>query len=186
MLIRHAHAAGGADGTAVAEADAAACARIYSPFVRDTAVSLEEDPPDAAELMRRISEVTTRYPWLMAEEQGELIAFAYASPHRLRAAYRWAADVSVYVDPRHHRRGVARALYQRLLADLGAQGFHVACAGITVPNPASVALHESLGFQPVGVYRRIGYKCGAWRDVGWWQLPLAEPDGAPAEPRPRA
>src|SRR5207248_8841347 len=105
-------------------------------------------------------------------------------PHRERAAYRWAADVSVYVDPKRHRRGYGRALYRDLLALLAAQGLYIACAGVTLPNEASVALHESLGFAPVGIYRRIGYKLGAWWDVGWWQLSLREPDGGapPAEP----
>ena len=110
-----------------------------------------------------------------------MIGFAYGCPHRERAAYRWAADVSVYVVPEHQRHGVGRALYGSLLPLLVRQGLHVACAGITLPNEASVALHESFGFTAVGVYRRIGFKHGAWWDVGWWQLELREPD-APAEP----
>ncbi len=163
--------------------DAAACAAVYAPFVRNTAVSLEEDAPDAAELARRMETIGATHPWLVAERGDELAGFAYGSPHRLRASYRWAADVSVYVDPAHHRRGIGRALYGALFDLLRAQGLRVACAGITVPNPASVGLHESLGFELVGIYRRIGYKHGAWRDVGWWQLPL-DPRAADPPPEP--
>ena len=113
-----------------------------------------------------------------------MVGFAYGSPHRERAAYRWSAEVSVYVDSRNHRRGIGRALYEALFDMLRAQRLLIACAGITLPNDASVALHESFGFAPVGVYRQIGYKSGAWHDVGWWQLALAaRPDaGPPPEP----
>jgi L-amino acid N-acyltransferase YncA len=167
-------------------ADAAACARIYGPFVRNTAVSLEEAAPSVEEMAQRIETVGGVYPWLVAETgSGAVAGFAYGSQHRVRASYRWAADVSVYVDPGMHRRGVGRALYGVLFELLRAQGFHIACAGITLPNPGSVGLHEALGFQLVGVYRRIGYKLGAWRDVGWWQLPLADDaEDPPADPGP--
>jgi phosphinothricin acetyltransferase len=165
--------------------DGALCAAIYAPFVRDTAVSFEEDPPDADEMTARIAAVSRKYPWLVAQRGSELAGYAYATEHRSRGAYRWAADVAVYVDPGHRRRGVGRALYRPLLELLARQGIHVACAGITLPNPASVALHESLEFELVGVYRRIGYKAGAWRDVGWWQRELLPPgDRAPDHPRP--
>ena len=176
MLVRHADAA----------ADAAACARIYVPFVRDTAVSLEEEPPGTAELERRIEQTSARYPWLVAEHEGYLAGFAYASAHRQRASYRWASDVSVYVDPAHQRRGVASSLYRELFAALRRQKLLIACAGITLPNEGSVALHESLGFGLVGIYRRSGYKRGAWRDVGWWQLALAPQEGEPPEPHTAA
>jgi phosphinothricin acetyltransferase len=178
MVIRDADAA----------RDAAACARIYGPFVRDTAASLEEEPPTVTELARRIETVGAVYPWLVAEnENGEVMGFAYGSQHRVRASYRWAVDVSVYVDPAHHRRGVGRALYTVLVELLRDQGFRMACAGITVPNRGSVGLHEAFGFQLVGVYKQIGYKLGAWRDVGWWQLPLTveEAGEPPADPGPR-
>jgi L-amino acid N-acyltransferase YncA len=174
MLIRHADAA----------RDAAACAAIYRPSVTDGVASLEEVAPDAAELARRIGEVTLRYPWLIAELDGVVAGYAYASSHRARASYRWSADVTVYVSGAHHRRGVARAVYERLFDSLAEQGYHEACAGITLPNDASVGLHESLGFRPVGVYRQIAFKLGSWRDVGWWQKTLREPlpDTPPAEP----
>jgi len=163
--------------------DAAACAAIYAPQVEGSATSFEEDPPDAAEFAERIARTAATHPWLVAEWGEEVVGYAYACPHRARAAYRWAADVSVYVAPEQRGRGRGRALYAELLARLRRQRFQVACAGITLPNEASVALHERLGFVAVGVYRRIGWKAGAWRDVGWWQLELESADeGPPAEP----
>jgi phosphinothricin acetyltransferase len=171
--------------TAVPERDAAACVAIYAPHVEAGATSFEEAPPSPAEFAERIAATAATYPWLVAEHDGDLVGFAYACPHRSRPAYRWAVEVSVYVGTDQHRRGHGRALYAELIERLRRQRFQVACAGITLPNEASVALHESLAFIAVGVYRRIGWKAGAWRDVGWWQLEL-EPagDGRPAEPLP--
>jgi phosphinothricin acetyltransferase len=172
---------------AEAPRDAAACAEIYAPFVRETAISFEDEPPDASEFARRITEGSASYPWLVAEDAGRVMGYAYASPHRQRAAYRWAADVAVYVAPGQRRKGQGRALYEALLWLLPRQGVRIACAGIALPNPASVGLHQALGFQLVGVYRRIGWKAGAWHDVGWWQVELMAPDGgAPAELGPPA
>lgn len=177
MLVRHAEAAH----------DAAACAAIYAPLVCDTVISFEEVPPSQAEMEARMERISRTHPWLVAEDEGVVAGFAYASPHRERAAYRWAADVSVYLHADHRRRGLGRALYGTLFGLLGRQGVHVVCAGVTLPNEPSVALHESLGFQPIGIYRRIGWKAGAWWDVGWWQLSLVAPDtGPPAEPGPPA
>jgi L-amino acid N-acyltransferase YncA len=175
VLIRHADAS----------RDAEACAAIYEPFVQYSVASLEERPPGRQALAERIERITPRYPWLVATlDDAEVIGYAYASQHRDRAAYRWAADVAIYVGSSHHRRGVGRALYGALLPLLDRQGLHIACAGITLPNEASVALHEGFGFKPVGIYRRIGWKAGAWRDVGWWELELRAPDPGitPAEP----
>ena len=170
-----------------AERAAAAWAAIYAPYVRDTPISLEETPPSATELARRIISITQTHCWLVAHDGETLVGYAYATRHRERACYRWATDVAVYVEPAHQRRGAARALYETLFGRLTEQGFRIACAGITLPNAASVGLHESLGFEPVGVYRRIGWKLGAWHDVGWWQLHLGDrlDDGMPAEPGPR-
>jgi phosphinothricin acetyltransferase len=165
--------------------DAEACAAIYAPFVRATAVSFEEVPPTVEETRRRIEQVSARYPWLVAERAGEVAGFAYASPHRGRAAYRWAADVTVYVADGHRGHGVGSELYRALLELLITQGVQVAVAGITLPNPASIALHEAFGFTLVGTHRRIGYKLGAWRDVSWWQCELLPAgDGPPPEPGP--
>jgi L-amino acid N-acyltransferase YncA len=165
--------------------DAAACATIYAPHVESGATSFEEEPPDVARFAERIAELATAYPWLVAELDGEVVGYAYACPHRARPAYRWAVEVSVYVAAAERGRGHGRALYAELMARLRRQRFQVACAGITLPNEASIALHENLGFAAVGVYRRIGWKAGAWRDVGWWQLELQPPgDGPPADPLP--
>jgi phosphinothricin acetyltransferase len=163
--------------------DAAACAAIYAPYVADTIISFEEQPPDEQEIRSRIEHYESTHAWLVAESDGAVVGFAYGCPHRERAAYRWAADVSVYIAPHAHRQGVGRGLYTELLDILRQRGVHVVCAGIGLPNDASVALHESFGFVLVGVYRRIGFKLGAWRDVGWWQLELSPPDGVPPELR---
>ena len=168
--------------------DGAACAAIYAPAVAGGATSFEEPPaPDAAAMAARIAETSRAHPWLVIEDGGAVVAYAYASPHRSRAAYRWAADVAIYVDDGYRRRGAGRRLYLALFELMRRQGLRVACAGITLPNPASVGLHEAVGFELVGVYRRIGWKAGAWRDVGWWQLLLTGADDrAPAEVGPPA
>ncbi len=169
---------------ALGERDAAGCLAIYGPYVRDTAVSFEKRVPTVEEFQRRIQETATTHPWLVLEEDGRIVGFAHSSRHRARAAYRWAADVTVYVAPSHHRCGVGRRLYGELLRRLREQGLRVACAGITLPNEASIGLHRALDFEPVGVYRRIGFKHGAWHDVSWWQLQLAaEGEDPPREPR---
>jgi L-amino acid N-acyltransferase YncA len=167
--------------------DAAACAAIYASYVDGSPVSFEEAVPTAEDLAARIARTAATHPWLVSERDGRVVGFAYGAPHRERAAYRWATEVSVYVDPAHQRHGIGRELYEALFARLRAQRFQVACAGITLPNDASVGLHESLGFELVGVYRGIGWKAGAWRDVGWWQLRLLPPtddDRPPPEPLP--
>jgi len=163
--------------------DAPRCAEIYAPHVKGGATSFEEVPPGPEEIGARIDDYATTHAWLVAELGDEVVGFAYACRHRARPAYRWAADVSVYVDAPHQGQGVGRALYEALFDALRARRFRVACAGITLPNQASVALHERLGFEPVGVYRGIGWKAGAWRDVGWWQLELSPAgEGTPPEP----
>jgi L-amino acid N-acyltransferase YncA len=171
--------------SAVPGVDAAACAAIYAPYVKTSATSFEERAPGAEEMAARIERVSATHPWLVAEDGGGVLGYAYACRHRERPAYRWAADVSVYVAEAQRGHGHGRALYEALFERLRRQRFQVACAGITLPNEASVALHERLGFVAVGVYRRIGWKAGTWRDVGWWELELA-PTGAepPAEPLP--
>lgn len=163
--------------------DARAIQRIYAPFVRDTAVSFELVPPGVEEMRARIAKTLPRYPWLVLEEGGEAIGYVYASAHRERPAYAWSVATTVYVDGKHRRRGVGRALYASLFAVLELQGFHNAFAGIVLPNPGSVGLHEALGFQAIGVYREVGYKLGRWHDVGRWQRPLRVHDGEPAPPR---
>jgi phosphinothricin acetyltransferase len=169
-----------------ADRDAAAIAAVYRPFVEATIISFETEPPDAHAMRKRIVETMATYPWLVYESNGFVAGYAYATTHRVRAAYRWSVDTAVYVDAAHHRRGIGRGLYASLCAILVRQGFVNAYAGITLPNPASVGLHEAAGFQRVGVYRKVGYKLGAWHDVGWWQLALQEHSAMPAAPVPPA
>jgi phosphinothricin acetyltransferase len=163
--------------------DAVEVAAIYAPFVTGSATSFEYAPPDAAEMAARIASTLAYAPYLVFESGAEVLGFAYASKHRERAAYQWSVDVSVYTHDRARRQGVGRALYTSLFALLRLQGFYTAHAGISLPNPASVGLHEALGFRPVGVYRSVGFKRGAWHDVGWWQLALRERTGTPDPPR---
>jgi phosphinothricin acetyltransferase len=173
--------------SAIPAQDAAACAEIYAPFVRDSVVSFEEEAPTAAEIQDRIRSTQATHPWLVLEDAGVVVGYAYASPHRTRASYRWAADVTVYIGPSHRGKGVGRQLYTELLDRLRAQRFQVACAGVTLPNDASVGLHRAMGFEPVGVYKRIGWKAGAWHDVIWMELELTPAtDDRPLEPLPPA
>lgn len=163
------------------ENDAAAVAGIYAPYVRETAISFEELPPSPDEMSGRIRKTLSTHPFLVFEDGSSVVGYAYASPHRDRAAYRWSADVTIYAAPEIHRRGVGRALYASLLDILGRQGFHTAFAGITLPNANSVGLHEAMGFEHVGTYAEVGFKLGAWRDVGWWhrRITSGPPRGAP-------
>jgi L-amino acid N-acyltransferase YncA len=166
------------------ESDGAQVAAIYAPVVRETAISFEIDPPGETEMRQRIASTLKQFPWLVCESAGEVWGYVYASPHRTRAAYQWSVDVTAYVHPAHRRKGVGRALYTALLGVLPLQGYYNAYAGITLPNPSSVGLHEAMGFEPVGVYRKVGYKLGRWHDVGWWSLALCDHDLAPTAPLP--
>lgn len=156
---------------------------IYRPIVRDTHISFELDPPSIDEMSRRVFAPDSIYPWLVASDRDGVIGYAYASQLRSRAAYRWSAEVSVYVASRARGRGIARALYEALFQWMRCQGFTSAFAGIALPNEASVALHRSVGFDPIGVFPRIGFKQGRWWDVSWWVRPLRAEGEAPAELR---
>ncbi|MGQ2933748.1 arsinothricin resistance N-acetyltransferase ArsN1 family B [Sphingopyxis sp.] len=149
--------------------DAPAVQAIYAPYVSDTTISFEEVPPDVTEIERRIATILPYHPYFVAEVEGRVVGYAYASEHRTRAAYRTSIDVAVYVAPGTQRRGVARALYSRLLPAAASMGYHAAFAGIALPNEASVGLHEAMGFELVGIYHEVGRKFDAWHDVGWWQ-----------------
>jgi phosphinothricin acetyltransferase len=164
--------------------DAAVVAGIYRPAVEETIASFELEAPDEAAFRERMEKVLARTPWLVAERDGTVVGYAYAGPHHERAGYAWSVNVSVYVRPDQQRRGVARALYSALLRILRRQGFVNACAGVTLPNEASVGLHESFGMRRLGVYHRIGWKRGAWLDVAWFELRLTEPVGEPRPPTP--
>ncbi|MBU1173986.1 MAG: GNAT family N-acetyltransferase [Alphaproteobacteria bacterium] len=149
--------------------DAPAIQAIYAPIVETTFISFEETAPDVAETERRIAAIQQRHLYLVAERDNAVVGFAYGGPHRERAAYRYSVDVTVYVAETARRQGIGRLLYGELLPGLAALGYHSAFAGIALPNAGSVGLHEAMGFTPVGIYREVGWKFGAWRDVGWWQ-----------------
>jgi len=165
----------------VRRADAAAIAAIYAYYVRETVISFEEAAPDDAEMEARIVSITARYPWYVADDDGRVAGYAYAGPHGTRAGYRWSVDVTVYLAPELHRRGIGRALYTALFAELQRMGFRRAYAGITLPNEKSVGIHEAFGMTPVGVYHHVGFKHGRWYDVGKWERSLGD-DSPPEEP----
>jgi phosphinothricin acetyltransferase len=146
-------------------------------------ISFEETAPTPDEMAKRVGAIGATKPWIVLEDQGRVIGYAYASAHNERAAYRWSVSTAIYISRDHHRRGAGRALYTTLFALLRALGYRQATAGITLPNPASVAIHAAFGFTPVGVYRRIGYKMGGWHDVGWYQVEIQSPSDRPADPR---
>jgi L-amino acid N-acyltransferase YncA len=164
-------------------ADAGRCAEIYAPYVLETAISFETDPPPAAEMADRIAAAQRSHAWLVLEEDGDVAGYAYGGPFMSRAAYQWATAVSVYLAPGRQGGGRGRALYAALLDRLALRGHRTALAGIALPNDASVGLHRAMGFEPVGTYRRVGWKLGRWHDVAWYQRDFAEDDGPPAELR---
>jgi L-amino acid N-acyltransferase YncA len=173
MLIRDASAS-----------DAGACAAIYAPYVTDTAITFEIEPPTVEEMTDRITKAVKTHAWLVIEDEGRVVGYVYGGPYKERAAYRFSCEVSVYLELGRRRTGGGRALYEALFARLVERGFRTAVAGMTLPNDASVGLHRALGFEPIGTYRRIGWKHGAWRDVGWYQLELTPAaEGLPPEPR---
>jgi L-amino acid N-acyltransferase YncA len=152
--------------------DAAACAAIYAPYVRDTAITFETEPPDAAEFARRIAAAIARHAWLVLLDEGRVTGYAYGGPFKERGAYRFACEVSVYLEQGLRRSGGGRALYAALLPRLAERGYRTAAAGMALPNEASVGLHRALGFTPVGTFRRVGWKLGRWHDVAWTQCDL--------------
>jgi L-amino acid N-acyltransferase YncA len=164
-------------------ADAEACAAIYTPYVTGTSITFELDPPTVDEMAERITKAQSTHAWLVLEDDGQVVGYAYGGPMKPRPAYRWSCEVSVYVAPSHHRTGAGRTLYNALFDRLSERGFRTAVAGVTLPNAASEALHKSLGFEPIGTYRNIGWKLDAWHDVAWSQRPLAELPDPPEEPR---
>ncbi len=165
------------------EADAGQIRAIYAPHCEaDSPVSFEVEPPTVEEVRRRISRTLERFPWLVLDDGGEVGGYVYAGPHGERAAYLWSVNVSAYIRQGRQRSGIGRALYTSLFALLRAQGFVNAYAGVGLPNPASVGLHRAVGFTPVGVYRGVGFKCGAWQDVSWWELALRDRPDRPEAP----
>ena len=172
MLIRHAN-----------PDDAAGCLDVYGPFADTTAVSFEDHAPSLSDFQHRIERISRTHAFLVAEDDDRIAGFAYAGVHRDRPAYRWSTEVSVYLSEDDRGKGLGRALYEPLFALLEAQGYRMLLAGISVPNPASMRLHTRLGFEEIGVYRRIGWKAGAWRDVVWLARQLG-PDSFESETPP--
>jgi phosphinothricin acetyltransferase len=168
--------------------DAPAIAAIYAPYCEASAISFETSPPTPVEMARRVTVFGAQRPWLVLEEgdgdAGVVLGYAYATAHNERAAYRWGVSTAIYVSSTHRRRGVGRALYTTLFEALRHLGYFKATAGITLPNAASVGLHEAFGFTLVGIYRDIGFKMGAWHDVAWYQASIRPLAPNPAEPRP--
>jgi phosphinothricin acetyltransferase len=164
------------------EADATACAAIYGPYVLRTTVSFELEPPTAAEMAERIAAAQARHAWLVLEADGPVVGYAYANRFSARPAYRWSVEVSIYLERGRQRGGGGRLLYEALLTRLAERGYRRAMAGMSLPNEASVAFHRALGFTPVGVYSKVGWKHGAWRDVAWMQRTIVDGDDPPGEP----
>jgi phosphinothricin acetyltransferase len=162
--------------------DAAAIAAIYRPYVTDTAITFELDPPDADEMRARIEQIVPTHPWLVAEVDGAVLGYAYGTTYRTRAAYRWVAETGIYMAGDARGRGIGTPLYRALLDELARRGFIAAMGVMTAGNPASAALHERLGFVDTGTQPGIGYKHGAWYDVVFWQKDLAERAAKPREP----
>lgn len=164
------------------ELDAEACAAIYTPYVTDTAITFESEPPTPAEMATRIATANKTHAWLVLEDDdGHVVGYAYGGPFKAREAYRWSCEVSVYLELGRRRTGGGRALYTALLERLAQRGYRTVAAGMTLPNDASVGLHRAMGFEPVGTYRRIGWKHGAWHDVAWAQRAIGTGDDPPAE-----
>lgn len=166
------------------EGDAAGMLEIYAPFVRDTEVSFETQPPSVADFKERILAILERRLWLVCDIEGDIAGYAYAGPFNARDSYIWSVELSVFIHPAYQRRGVGRGLYVSLLECLALQGFFTAVGRITLPNPGSVALHEGMGFSYVGVNERIGHKVGAWHDVGIWQSEIRPLPSDPEQPLP--
>ncbi|OSC39744.1 GNAT family N-acetyltransferase [Mycobacterium decipiens] len=165
-----------------ASEDARACVAIYRPYVEQTAITFETEVPDTHEMAARIAAARETHEWLVLEQGGEVIGYAYAHTLNPRSAYQWAVQVSIYIAADQHRTGSGRELYTQLLGRLTERGYRRAYAGITQPNDASNAFHRSFGFRHVGLFSRVGWKNGAWHDVAWMQLDLlgaAEHDGPP-------
>jgi phosphinothricin acetyltransferase len=166
------------------EADAPSIAAIYGHYCNETVISFEDAAPVAEEMARRIRTIAAVRPWIVLEDSGDVVGYAYASPHHERSAYRWSVSTAIYINRAYHRRGAGRALYTTLFELLRHLGYFTATAGITLPNPASVGLHEAFGFTLVGVYRDIGHKMGDWHDVAWYQRVIQRAMANPLEPRP--
>lgn len=167
---------------AVAIADAKAVLNIYQPYIETTAITFETSVPSLADFTGRIKSNTEKYPWLVAEAEGAIIGYAYASKHRDREAYQWCVESSVYVLEAYHNKGIAKELYSKLFGILQQHGYVNVYAGVTLPNPKSYSFHTKMGFEPIGVYKNIGYKLGKWHDVAWLVKTINEHTIDPSAP----
>ncbi len=165
------------------EDDAALALAIYAPYVLNTIISFEYEPPSLEEYRQRIQTVTAEYPWLVCESGGRIIGYAYAGKHRYRTAYQWSPESTVYMSPEFHRQGIARVLYETLFSVLRLQGYFNVYAGVGLPNEKSVGFHRALGFEEIGIFKNVGYKHGNWHDTQWFQLHLAEHILNPPSPK---
>jgi phosphinothricin acetyltransferase len=163
--------------------DASGIVAVYGPYCDSTIVSFEVVAPSIEQMQDRIRQISDGFPWLVAEIDGRIAGYVYANRHRERAAYQWAVDVAVYIAAAYHRRGIGRALYTSLFEILRELGYYKAIAGVSLPNPGSVGLHERMGFRQAAVFHGVGFKCGQWVDVGWWELELQPQRPDPPEPR---
>jgi phosphinothricin acetyltransferase len=157
-----------------APADAPRICEIYNHYVRETVVTFEEVPVSAQEMRERIAAVTNNLPWLVWESDRSLVGYAYATPWKPRSAYRFSVESTVYLDPAFVGLGIGTALYRALIERLRTRDLRCAVGGIALPNPASIALHEKLGFAKVGQFKQVGFKHGRWIDVGYWELVLQD------------
>lgn len=164
-------------------ADAARCAAVYAPYVTDTVVSFELEPPTTADMATRIAAARRTHAWVVVEDAGRVVGYAYAGPYKARPAYRWACEVSVYLAADSRRAGGGRALYAALFERLANRGFRTAIAGMVLPNEPSERLHRAMGFERIGTFRRVGWKHGRWHDVAYAQRPIGDDEGPPAELR---
>jgi L-amino acid N-acyltransferase YncA len=163
--------------------DAQATLEIYKPYVLNTYITFEYDVPTLEDWKNKIEKITLKYPWLVCEHEGEIAGYAYGSMHRDRTAYQWSPESTVYISEKYHRKGIARALYQRLFAIMKLQGYVNVYAGVSMPNVKSEEFHKALGFTELGTFKNIGYKLGAWHDTKWFQLQLSEHGLNPPPPR---
>ena len=164
------------------ERDAGAMLDIYAPIVQQTAISFELSPPSLPDFKNRIRSSIQDRPWLVCEAAGQILGYACATAYRSRGAYAWSVETSAYINAQFHRQGIARSLYHSLLKMLALQGYYMAFAGIALPNDASIAFHEAMGYKAIGVFQQAGYKLGRWYSVGWWQLPITTPFTEPKAP----
>lgn len=167
----------------ITTADIAGVLEVYRPYIEETSISFEYEVPTLEEFTQRVANITQQYPWLVYEEGGKVIGYAYGMTHRTRTAYQWSVEVAIYVAKDHRSKGVGKQLYEKLFALLREQGYKTAFAGMTIPNEKSEALHLSCGFEEIGVFKNIGYKFGEWHSVKWFQKQLGEYEKIGAAPK---